>query len=165
MLTLLFGVRIQVIKPTRRPPSSRGVPFGSAVTLSSSPWERKDRSVSLRKCWRSRPCGILVAAALPRHHSELGGAEVDGHAGLDREVGVVDHFFALVPGEAVARELGQGLPFPQPGARRRVRRCGRRDSHQRDEPGMRLTRVAICDLFPFPVMRSSSRNPRTARSP
>ena len=53
-----------------------------------------------------QPVAVLVAAALPR---TVGITEEDGDLRVDGELGVLGHFFPLVPGERPAklrRELG-----------------------------------------------------------
>ena len=42
------------------------------------------------------PVGVFVGASLPRG---LGVTEVDVDSGVDTELGVLGHFFALIPGE------------------------------------------------------------------
>src|SRR5689334_1418348 len=49
--------------------------------------------------------GVFVGAALP---GRMGVGEVDRDAGGDGELGVVGHFFALVPGQGAAQRLGEG---------------------------------------------------------
>ncbi len=54
------------------------------------------------------PVRVLVAAALP---GRVWIAEIDVDAGLDGEVCVLGHLFSLVPGHAVAEEVGKGFHF------------------------------------------------------
>src|SRR3954462_7289210 len=50
---------------------------------------------ALWKVLPQQPVGVLVRAALPR---TVGIAEVDRHASLDPELGVLGHFRSLIPG-------------------------------------------------------------------
>ena len=68
-----------------------------------------DRSVPLGMYWRSSH-SVLVGSALPRL---VWIAEVDLDAGGDRELRVVGHLLALVPGDAAAqlrRQRADRLP-------------------------------------------------------
>ena len=59
-----------------------------------------ESSVPRGKYWRSSP---LVFSLLPRCHGTLRVAEVDLHAGVDGELDVFGHLFALVPGDRTAQ--------------------------------------------------------------
>ena len=55
---------------------------------------------ALREVLAQQPVGVLVRAALP---GAVRVAEVDLHAGVDGEPGVVGHLGALVPGQRSAQ--------------------------------------------------------------
>src|SRR3954466_10600800 len=60
---------------------------------------------ALWKVLAQQPVGVLVRAALPR---TVGIAEVDRHASLDPELGVLGHFRSLIPGQRSSQLFGQG---------------------------------------------------------
>jgi len=61
-------------------------------------------SERLGKYWRNRPLVFSLLAALP---GALGITEVDLDAAVDRELDVLQHLLALVPGQRAAQLLGQ----------------------------------------------------------
>src|SRR4051812_37867398 len=58
---------------------------------------------ALWKVLAQQPVGVLVRAALPR---TVGIAEVDRHASLDPELGVLGHFRSLIPGQRLPQLFG-----------------------------------------------------------
>src|SRR3954454_20180791 len=58
---------------------------------------------ALWKVLAQQPVGVLVRAALPR---AVGIAEVDRHASLDPELGVLGHFRSLIPGQRSSQLFG-----------------------------------------------------------
>src|SRR3954452_19528748 len=58
---------------------------------------------ALRKVLAQQPIGVLVRAALPR---TVGIAEVDRHASLDPELGVLAHLCPLIPGQRSSQLFG-----------------------------------------------------------
>src|SRR4051794_19646784 len=58
---------------------------------------------ALWKVLPQQPVGVLVRAALPR---TVGIAEVDRHASLDPELGVLGHFRSLIPGQRSSQLFG-----------------------------------------------------------
>src|SRR3954462_12466918 len=60
---------------------------------------------ALWKVLAQQPIGVLVRATLPR---AVGIAEVDRHASLDPELGVLGHFRSLIPGQRPSKLLRQG---------------------------------------------------------
>ena len=70
---------------------------------------------SLGHVLAQEPIGVLVRTSLP---GAVGVAEVDRDAGVDREVDMAVHLFALVPGDGAHQILGQladrGFAWPRP---------------------------------------------------
>src|SRR3954452_8224362 len=58
---------------------------------------------ALWKVLPQQPVGVLVRAALP---GAVGIAEVDRHASLDPELGVLGHFRSLIPGQRSSQLFG-----------------------------------------------------------
>src|SRR5215211_4211020 len=58
---------------------------------------------ALREGLAQQPVGVLVRATLP---GAVGIAEVDRHARLDPELGVLGHFRSLIPGQRLSQLLG-----------------------------------------------------------
>src|SRR5689334_7582469 len=58
---------------------------------------------ALWKVLPQQPIGVLVRAALP---GAVGIAEVDRHASLDPELGVLGHFRSLIPGQRSSQLFG-----------------------------------------------------------
>ena len=123
---------------------------------SSCRWVKRLRSVRFGRYWRKRPLVFSLESPLPR---ATGIAEVDLDARVDRELNVLEHLLALVPGKRAAQLLRQ-LPDR---ARERVadrRRCvavGEGDElqvarlalDQRRDPG----RPSAQEEVPLPVAR------------
>ena len=82
-----------------QPKVCRGLVLGDRAMVSSSRCVICERSVGLGRYWRSNPFSVLVRSALPR---SLGIADVDLHTGVDRELDVLGHLLALVPGDRTA---------------------------------------------------------------
>src|SRR3981081_2413586 len=88
-------------------------------------------------------------------------AEVHGHAGADGGLRTPGHLFPLVPGHAVAKELGEGLHLlrQQVGDPLGVAVAG--NTYEHDEPGGALDESGDLRLVPFPddeVTLPESRN-------
>src|SRR3954452_16919103 len=58
---------------------------------------------ALGKVLAQQPVGVLVRATLP---GAVGIADVDRHASLDPELGVLGHFRSLIPGQRLPQLLG-----------------------------------------------------------
>ena len=63
-------------------------------------------SVPFGKYWRSSPFVFSFDPALPRR---FGVAEVDLDAGIDRELGVLGHLFALIPRQRLPEMVREAL--------------------------------------------------------
>ena len=137
-------------EPARRvslqPSVCRGLPLSSAATASSSCWEKRLRSVRLGKYWRSGP----LVSFDPRCQG-LRGSQKSSRS-LDRELRVLAHLLALVPGKRATRLLGSGPMLRISASRtawRRDRRGARRAGgsgsahHQRRDPGRELAEQQI----------------------
>ena len=88
------------------PSVCRGRPFSECAAASRSCWVWMHRSVPFGKYWRNRPLVFSFLSALPWR---LGIAEVELDTGIDRELGVLGHLFALVPRQRRPQIAGRRL--------------------------------------------------------
>ena len=79
----------------------RGLPLSWWAAKSRSFWVSLDMSVVLGKYWRRSP--LVFSPSLPRRP---GVTEVDLDASVDGELGVLGHFFALIPGQRPPQVFG-----------------------------------------------------------
>ena len=87
-----------------KPRVCRGRPFSSAAIASRAGWSSWRRSALLGRYWRSRP---LVFSLLPRCQGLRGSQKYTWTPVVDRELGVLGHLLALIPGQRPPELLGQ----------------------------------------------------------